>query len=57
MRAPTPAGCSDSMTIWYFEFRGKVVIFPSAMTSSPSCGLKRSFAKALFQMQASMQAF
>ncbi len=36
--APTPAGASDSMTIWYFDWPGNVVRRPVAMTSIPSSG-------------------
>ena len=34
--APTPAGASVSMTIWYFDDAGKVVSRPVATTSIPS---------------------
>ena len=36
--APTPAGASVSMTIWYFDCPGKVVSRPVATTSIPSSG-------------------
>ncbi len=43
--APTPAGSSKSMTIWYFDWPGKVVSRPVAMTSMPSSGLNFSRAE------------
>ena len=39
--APTPAGSSVSMTIWYFDEPAKVVSLPETMTSSPSSGFTR----------------
>ena len=37
--APAPAGSSASMTSWYFDWPGKVVSLPLAITSTPSSGL------------------
>ena len=36
MSAPIPAGSSVSMTIWYLDWPGKVVMRPVATTSRPS---------------------
>jgi len=55
--APAPAGSICSMTIWYFDERGKVVSRPVAMISSPSSGLKRRRGQVVFQITASMPAW
>ena len=44
------------MTIWYFDWPGKVVSRPVAITSTPSSGLKLSFGKVVFQTIASSRA-
>ena len=54
--APMPAGSSMSMTIWYFDEPGKVVMRPVAMTSSPSSGLHFRRATVPRQTTASMRA-
>jgi hypothetical protein len=57
IKAPTPAGSKPSMTIWYFDEPGKVVMRPVAITSSPSSGGNLSLANVLFQITASRRAF
>ncbi len=56
MSAPTPAGSSVSTTIWYFDWPGKVVSRPVAITSSPSAGLNFMRPKLPFQTTASILA-
>ena len=55
--APTPAGASVSITIWYFDDPGKVVSRPVATTSIPSSGRKASVRAALRQITAPSTAF
>ena len=43
MSAPIPAGSIVSMTSWYLDWPGKVVIRPVATTSSPWASFTRSF--------------
>ena len=50
--APTPAGSSVSMTIWYFDCPGKVLIFPATTTSSPCSGLILSRGSVVFHTTA-----
>lgn len=48
--APTPAGSIDSMTIWYFDWPGKVVSLPVTITSRPCWGWILSRWATPFQM-------
>ncbi len=48
--APTPAGATSSTISWYFDWPGKVVSRPVAMTSIPSSGLTAIRATLPFQL-------
>jgi hypothetical protein len=50
--APTPAGASSSITIWYFDWPGNVVSRPVATTSMPSSGRTARLRKVFFQITA-----
>ncbi len=54
--APTPAISICSMTIWYLDDAGKVVMRPVTMTSSPVSGWVCSRATWPFQMTPSILA-